>query len=85
MNKVSPKGIVEPTEMSILCNKIRILLENESNTWTYMQRIRLQAYTKLQRCFTEAEAEDIGQLFYMYQRKNKRANERNKQRKELFR
>jgi hypothetical protein len=69
MNKVSPKGFVEPTEMNSLCDNIRELLADENSLWEQGQRERLQRYTELQRCFTEAEADDICHLNYVFKRK----------------
>ena len=65
MNKVSPKGIVEPTKMRKLCDKIRELLSDNPSD---RNREKLQGYTQLQRCFTKAEAESIHWLYYLNKR-----------------
>ena len=74
--KISPKGFVEPTEMDMLCNKIRILLENRNNVTTESEWLTLRGYTNLMRCFTICERDHIEssyELFLWWKRKRLKA------------
>lgn len=72
---INPKGIVEPTEMNMLCDKLRILLESRKNVPLESDRLCLQRYTTLMRCFTVRERNHIDSCFGSYlswnQRKDK--------------
>ena len=63
---VSPKGIVEPTTMNLLCDKIRILLESRKNVPLASDYRELRRYTMLMRCFTICERDHIESCFMGY-------------------
>lgn len=67
MTKIMPKGIVEPTEMQGICNKIRMLLSNRKNVALTTDWERLQELTKKERCFTTGERDLVELLYGLYE------------------
>ncbi len=74
--KVSPKGFIEPTAMNLLCDKIRILLENRKNVPLASDYRELRRYTTLMRCFTNCERDHIEATFMNYQCWTRKQNDR---------
>lgn len=73
--KINPKGIVEPIEMNILYDKIRILLGDRKNVANESDWLSLQRYTTKMRCFTYCERDNIESCFEDYLRwKRKHCN-----------
>jgi hypothetical protein len=66
IGNTTPKGIVEPTEMGHLYDKVRFLLSEQVTLWNDEQRSRLIRYSRLQRCLTEAEANDICGMYEIF-------------------
>jgi len=58
------RGIVSPAEVRRLCARIRELLAG--NQITPAERARLEEYSRLQRCFTIAEADSIASIHSVY-------------------
>ena len=64
--KISPKGIVEPTEMNSLCDKLRILLADRENVVSETDWNCFQHCTRLLRCFTYCERDAIDSCYGLY-------------------
>ena len=60
---INPKGIVEPTEMHGLCEKIRKLLSDRKNVALESDWEALQNNTTAMRCFTFAERNRIDNCY----------------------
>jgi len=61
--KISPRGIVEPTEMNGLCEKIRALRQDRKNVVLQSDWEALERFTTLLRCFSFAERDLIDNCY----------------------
>ena len=82
---ISLKGIVEPTAMNLLCDKIRILLESRKNVPLASDYRELRRYTTLMRCFTICERDHIESCFMGYQCWKRKQSSRQQSQKEVRR
>jgi len=73
------RGIVSPSEVKRLCGRIRELLAG--NQITPDERTKIEGYTRLQRCFTSAEADSIASMHSVYATMARRKQIRDEHRK----